>query len=142
MRLKLLQVILLATAFGWGISIYGIFCSWESALHQLKGLGADNIPHDPMLDYWLRMTAGAFTCIGIFLAMMALNPKKFSAAIPFAGVLLFAEGIVLLVHGIRLNLEPIPFYVDTAFCFATGIGIWLLRNEARKIPDKLKNDIL
>lgn len=57
---------------------------------------------------------------------------RFAAAVPLAGILLFAEGVVLLVHGLRLGLEPIPFYVDTAFCLATGAGIWLLRDAARE----------
>jgi hypothetical protein len=27
---------------------------WQWVLAQLQGLGAGNIPSDPMLDYWLR----------------------------------------------------------------------------------------
>jgi len=97
----------------------------------LKGLGAGDIPHDPMLDYWLRMAAGAFTGIGVFFFWMALKPRRFQAAVPIVGILLVAEGLVLLVYGIKLKLEPLPFIVDVAFCLATGIGIWLLRNEAK-----------
>ena len=119
-------------AFGWGISIYGVFASWESAVVELKGLGCIDIPHDPMLDYWLRMAAGAFTGIGLFLLILACKPVQFPNVIPIVGALLAFEGIVLLVHGIRLNLEPLPFYVDVAFCLSTGIGIWLLRNEVKK----------
>ena len=84
-----------------------------------------------MLDYWLRMAAGVFTGIGIFLVIVAFNPRKFPAALPIIGILLFAEGIILLVHGIRLHLDFIPFYFDTTFCLLTGLGIWLLRNEAK-----------
>jgi len=131
MKLKLLQILLIAAAFGWGISVYGVFASWDSAVVQLKGLGAGDIPHDPMLDYWLRMAAGAFTGIGVFFFWMALKPRRFQAAVPIVGILLVAEGLVLLVYGIKLKLEPLPFIVDVAFCLATGIGIWLLRNEAK-----------
>lgn len=41
------------------------------------------------------------------------------------------EGIVLLVHGLKLGLPPVPFYADTAFCLLVGAGIWSLRGEAR-----------
>jgi hypothetical protein len=131
MKLKILRVLLLTAAFGWGISAFGIFMPWSWVVTQLQGLGAGNIPQDPMLDYWLRMTAGAFTGIGVFFLALAINPKRFSEVIWLAGILLFVEGIVLLVHGLRLRLEVLPFCVDAAFCLITGAGIWLLRNEAK-----------
>ena len=132
MKLKLLRIFLLVAAFGWGISVFGIFMSWPWMMGQLQGLGAGDVPSDPMLDYWLRMTAGAFTAIGIFYLLLAVNPKKFSAAMPLAALFLIIEGIILLIHGLRLGLEPIPFYVDVVFCILTGTGIWFLRNEAKK----------
>lgn len=104
---------------------------WPAVLAQLQGLGTGNLPPDPMLDYWLRMTAGAFTAIGVFFLALAINPRRFSAAIPLAAIFLFAEGLVLLIHGLRLNIAPLPFYVDTAFCLTLGAGIWLLRNAAK-----------
>jgi hypothetical protein len=54
MKLILLRVFLLIASFGWGISAFGIFMPWQWVLAQLQGLGAGNIPSDPMLDYWLR----------------------------------------------------------------------------------------
>ncbi len=115
-------------------SIYGVFAPWKAAVLQLQGLGAGAISHDPMLDYWLRMATGAFTAIGLLFLALALNPRRFAAVIPLAGLFLIAEGLVLLFHGLRLGLEPIPFYVDVAFCLLTGTGIWLLRAEACHVP--------
>lgn len=129
MRLRLLRVFLLTAGFGWVISVYGVFAPWPAAVVQLQGLGAGDIPHDPMLDYWLRMAAGAFTGIGLFFFALAWNPRRFAAVIPPAGLSLIAEGLILLIHGLRLGLEPLPFYVDTTFCLFTGVGIWLLRGE-------------
>jgi hypothetical protein len=106
---------------------------------QLQGLGAGNIQYDPMLDYWLRMTAGSFTAIGIFFLILAINPKRFSSVIPFAAIFLISEGILLFIHGIRLKLEPIPFYIDVAFCLLTGIGIWLLRSETKDLSNNQTN---
>jgi hypothetical protein len=117
----------LTAAFGWGISVFGIFMPWPSVVKQLNGLGANNIGNDSMLDYWLRMTAGVYTAVGIFFIMLAIKTEKYKSMLPFAGIFLVFEGIVLFIHGIRLGLEPIPFYVDSAFCLFTGIGIWFLR---------------
>jgi hypothetical protein len=132
MKLKLLQIFLVLAAFGWGISIVGVFLPWDLAVEQLKGLGMGDIPHDAMLDYWLRMTAAAFTAICVFIFVAAINPNRFAATIPLISIFLLCESLVLLVYGLKLKLEPIPFCVDVAFCFFTGIGIWLLRNEAKK----------
>ncbi|MCE5340738.1 MAG: hypothetical protein LLF92_06375 [Planctomycetaceae bacterium] len=131
MRVKLLQVFLFCAAFGWAISIFGIFLPWQSAVFQLKGLGLTELPQDPMLNYWLRMTAGAFTAIGIFIFIVGLNPKRFCPAVPLISIFLICEGLILLVYGLKLKLEPVPFYVDTAFCLVTGLGIWFLRKEAK-----------
>jgi len=130
MKLILLRVFLLIASLGWSISAYGIFMPWSSVLAQLQGLGAGNIPSDPMLDYWLRMTAGAFTAIAVLFLALAINPRRFCQVIALAGILLFAEGIVLLIHGLRLKIDPLPFYVDTAFCLIIGASIWFLSSEA------------
>jgi hypothetical protein len=103
------------------------------AVMALQGLGAGEIPADPMLDYWLRMAAGAFTGVGIFFLALAIWPARFANVIGLAGILMFGEGLVLLVHGLRLGVGPVPFYADTAFCLVAGAGIWVLRKAARVI---------
>lgn len=101
------------------------------AVTGLKGLGADNIPYDPMLDYWLRMTAGAFTGIGVFSLVVALSPNRYQNVIGILGLLTCAEGMILLTHGLRLGIQPFPFYSDTLFCLCVGAGMWFLRNETK-----------
>jgi len=117
-------------AFGWAISVVGVVLPWPTVLIGLRGMGAGEIAHDPMVDYWMRMTAGAFTGIGIFTFVVALRPRKFSNVIGLIGALNVAEGVILLAHGLRLDLQPFPFYGDVSFCLLIGAGIWLLRKEA------------
>jgi hypothetical protein len=83
---------------------------------------------NPMLDYWLRMAAGAFTLIGGLYFLLLLRPQKYLPIIPWFGGLMIGEGCILLVHGVRLGLPPLPFYADTAACFVGGAGIlWFAR---------------
>jgi hypothetical protein len=103
---------------------------WPAAVNALQGLGAGPIPADPMLDYWLRMAAGAFTGVGIFFLILAVWPTRFANVIGIAAGLMFVEGLVLLVHGLRLGLRPLPFCADTASCLLVGAGIWILRKES------------
>ena len=131
MHLRLLRMFLGFAALAWGASVVGIFVHWSTADEALQGLGAKPIPYDPMLDYWLRMAAGAFALIGVWYFIMMLQPQKYYAAIPWFGGLMLVEGIILLVHGLRLSLPPFPFYGDTAACLLDGVGIMSLAKHAR-----------
>ena len=83
-----------------------------------------------MLDYWLRMAAGAFTLVGCWYLVLAIWPNKYWNAIPWFGWLMVIEGVILLVHGLRLSLPTFPFYADTAACLLGGLGIlWLSRGN-------------
>jgi hypothetical protein len=130
MRYRLLRLLLFVSAFAWAVSVVAVVLPWPTAVTALNGLGAGAVPNDPMLDYWLRMAAGAFTGVGIFFLVLGLWPRRFSNVIGLAAALMFLEGLVLLVHGLRLGLPPFPFYADAAFCLLVGAGIWILRNEA------------
>ena len=127
-QVRLLRLLLGFAAIAWGVSVVGVFLSWSSAEQALIGLGAQPIRYDPMLDYWLRMAAGAFTLVGGWYLVLAIWPTKYRNAIPWFGWLMVVEGTILLVHGLRLSLPPFPFYADTAACFLGGGGIvWVAR---------------
>lgn len=128
-RLRLLRLILFFCAFAWGISVYGVFASWEVASNALQGLGAKPMEYDRMLDYWLRMASGAFALVGAGYLLLALNPEKYRLLLPWAGWLMVIEGIILFAHGIRLGLPPFPFYGDTSACLLGGASILWLRKS-------------
>jgi hypothetical protein len=132
MYTRLLKLILLVAAFGWGISILGVILPWSVATAGLYGLGAGEIPNDPMLNYWLRMAGGGFTMIGAIFAVILIAPKKYAVLIPLMAWLSIAEGIILLVSGLRLGLPPFPFSGDTSFCICVGIGLLVVHPRAKK----------
>lgn len=131
MQLRLLRLFLGFAAFAWGISVVGVFASWAQATDMLQGLGAKPIAYDPMLDYWLRMAAGAFALVGGWYLALMLWPRKFHTAIPWFGALMLLEGVILLAHGLRLALPPFPFYGDTSACFLGGAGILYFARAAK-----------
>jgi hypothetical protein len=131
MQLRLLRLFLGFSAFAWGISAVGVFMSWSAAERLLEGLGAKPIAYDPMLDYWLRMAAGAFALVGLWYLLLTIWPGKFSAAIPWFGGLMLIEGLILLVHGLRLSLPPFPFYGDDSACVIAGSGILFFARSSR-----------
>ena len=135
MKLRLLRFALFASAIGWGVSVFGVVLPWERAEALLEGLGAKPVPHDPMLDYWLRMASGAFALVGAVYLLLALQPQRYASIIPTMGWLMLVEGGILLVHGWRLGLPPYPFYFDTSFCFAAG-GVIVAYANAAQAPTK------
>ena len=130
-NLRLLRLFLVFAALAWGVTVVGVFASWPQINYIAQGLGSKSITYDPMLDYWLRMICGAFTLVGVWYLAMALWPRKFAVAIPWFGALMLVEGIILLVHGLRLGLSPFPFCGDVSACFLGGAGILYFSRSAR-----------
>ncbi len=134
MHLRLLRLFLGFAAFAWGVSVFGVFLAWPAAEEALQGLGARPIGYDRMLDYWLRMASGAFALVGVWYLVLALRPQRYAAAIPWFGGLMVVEGVILLVHGIRLSLPPFPFWCDTLACLVGGGAILGLARHAHPAP--------
>lgn len=132
LQFRLLRIALLFSAFVWGVSAVGVFLKWETAAATLQGLGAQPINYDPMLDYWLRMAAGAFALVGTGYFLLAMFPRKYAVMLPWFGWIMIMEGAILLTHGLRLGLAPMPFLGDVSASFAGGLGILLLRNSVRE----------
>ena len=132
MRLRLLRLFLAFSAFGWGVCVVGMLANWEQVNCIASGMGAKPIAYDPILLYWLRMICGAFTLVGGWYLALALWPRKFAVAIPWFGWLMIAEGVILLVSGLRLGIGPLPFYGDVAACLVGGVGIVLFAPAARR----------
>ncbi len=131
MPLRLLRLFLAFSAFGWGVCIVGLFANWPQVNCIAGSMGAKPIAYDPMLDYWLRLVSGAFTLMGLWYLALALWPKKFHAVIPWFGWMMVAEGVILLAHGLRLGLPPLPFYGDVTACLIGGAGILFFAKAAR-----------
>lgn len=131
MQLRFLRLFLGFSALVWGISIFGVFMTWSAAANALQGMGAQPIAYDRMLDYWLRMASGAFALVGALYLILMVKPAKFHAIIPWFGGVMLIEGVILLVHGLRLSLSPFPFYGDVAACFLGGGGILYFAKSAR-----------
>jgi hypothetical protein len=127
---RLLKIILVVATFGWGISVLGVLLPWSVATVGMSGLGAGPLPGDPMLDYWLRMAGGGFTMIGAIFAAILINPRKYAVLLPLMAWLCIAEGVILLVSGLRLGLPAFPFWGDVSFCLGVGGGILVVYPRA------------
>jgi hypothetical protein len=131
MKMRLLRLALAFAALTWGVAGVGVFLSWPKAVGAMQQLGAQPVTYDPMLDYWLRMASGAFALIGCGFLGLMLQPQKYALVLPWAGGLMLVEGVILLGHGVRLDLPPLPFYADTAACLLNGAAIIYLSGRVQ-----------
>jgi len=121
--LNVLRLGLLASAAGWGISFFFTFSTWEIATNQLYDMGANTIPYDPLLNYWLKMASAAFGCIGIASALACARPHAYVGLIRLMGPFHFFIAVTLAVAAYQNDLTPTlhpTFVPDITFCMIAG----------------------
>ena len=126
------RIFLLAGAIGWGVSILGVLLPWSVMDIVLQNMGAASPVTDVQVQYWFRMATGAWSIIGFLYLMVLLKPQKYNNLIPLLGWGTLFEGIVLLIHGLYLNLPIFPFAGDVGFCLIVGGGLLLSRKEKKQ----------
>ena len=119
------RIFLLAGAIGWGVSILGVLLPWSVMDIVLQNMGAASPITDVQVQYYFRMATGAWSIIGFLYLMVLLKPQKYDNLIPLLGWGTLFEGIVLLIHGLYLNLPLFPFAGDVGFCLIVGGGLLL-----------------
>lgn len=130
------RIFLLAGAVGWGIAILGVLLPWGLIDRILQNMGAAGSVADAQIQYWFRMATGGWSIIGGGFLSVLLQPKKYQNLVPLlAGASIF-EGVVLLFHGIKLQLRLFPFAGDVAFCLVIGIGLMLATYRERGNPQR------
>ena len=119
------RIFLLAGAIGWGVSILGVLLPWSVMDIVLQNMGAASPITDEQVEYWFRMATGAWSIIGFLYLIVLLKPQKYNNLIPLLAWGTVFEGIVLLIHGLYLNLPLFPFAGDVGFCLIVGGGLLL-----------------
>ena len=117
------------------MSVVGLLVSSRTAFDLLNGMGADDLAYNPMVDYWLRMTAFAFTAIGVQFLVVSLWWRRLITWAWAGAVFQITGGLVLLISATRLELHSGNHQADVLFCFCTGslmlaslvLGWWMDR---------------
>ena len=125
------RIFLLTGSIGWGISVLGVILPWSVMDIVLQNMGAAAPISDVQVQYWFRMATGAWSVIGFLYLMVLLKPQKYDNLIPLLAWGTLFEGILLLIHGLYLNLPLFPFAGDVGFCLIVGGGL-LLSNKKKR----------
>ena len=124
----------LVAAVGWGISVVGLVVPSATAFALLRGLGADDLPYHPMLDYWLRMTAFAFALIGVQFFALAVWWRRLSCLALAGALFQLLGGAVLLISAAAIGLDTGNYRADVAFCVSTGALMLASILIGRRLP--------
>ena len=119
------RIFLLTGAIGWGVSILGVLLPWSVMDIVLQNMGAASPVTDVHVQYWFRMATTAWSIIGFLYLIVLLKPQKYNNLIPLLAWGTLFEGIVLLIHGLYLNLPLFPFAGDVGFCLIVSGGLLL-----------------
>ncbi len=111
----------LVAAFGWGISVIGVVAPADTVFALLSQLADEPIRHHPMLEYWLRMCALAFTAVGLLFAA-ALWPANARLRLPL-GIFQLVCAAVLAGWNLRNGISADAQIWDGVFLASTGIAI-------------------
>lgn len=102
------------------MSVVGLVVSSHTAFDLLNGMGADDLAYNPMVDYWLRMTAFAFTAIGLQFLVVTVWWRRLRAWAWAGAVFQIVGGLVLFISATRLELQRGNHQADVLFCLSTG----------------------
>ena len=120
------------------VSLTGLFAlfvlvmPWSSAVGVYRKFGIElpEIIESAYLEYLTYMAAAISVVIGVLFLLAGIWPTKYAVIIPFLGWSLLFIGVVVLYHGLRLELPPWPFYPDPIISFVFGAIILV---AARKV---------
>lgn len=74
--MRVIKLGLFVSTFGWGISFFFTVEPWGMAVDRLYQMGAEPIPYQPLLAYWLKMASAVFGCLGVASAFCFLRPER------------------------------------------------------------------
>ena len=131
MKRLILRITLIFVALTGIFGVFVLLCPWAQAvkIYQIFGIDLPLQIEHPYLEYLTYLGATLSVMVGILFFMAGVWPDKHSNIISFLGWSLLFIGVIVLVHGIRLNLPPWPFYPDPIISFICGSIILILRRD-------------
>ena len=107
------------------LSLFGIFLpiSALESITKFFGVESFQFPDTPMVKYVLRVVLAMDTLTGVYLIILALNPLKYPALIPFTGLAAIFIGLVCGITGYATAIPRFWFMGDAVGCLLVGILI-------------------
>ena len=131
-RLHSLKICLWMAAIGCLLSIFGMFLPISVLESLAKAIGGKPFPDSPLLVYAIRVISATYVGIGVFYAILALDPMKYPVMVPFSGIAAVILGLLCGITGLAVGMFPPWFLGDSLSCLVVGGLILIFWRQARR----------
>lgn len=121
--MRILKIFLWIAGIACLLSGYGLFMPilvLETVANFFK---IDSLlpPDSPLFEYVVRTISAMAVTTGVYLIILALNPMKYPALIPFTGLASIFVGVVCGIAGLAAEIPALWFLGDSLGCLVFGI---------------------
>ena len=121
--MRILKIILWISAIGCLLSGLGTFLPVSMLGSIVKVFGVQAFPDSPIFVYVLRIVSALAVATGVYLVILALDPMKYPALIPFTGLASVFLGLVGGITGLAVGMSPLWFLGDSLSCLIVCVLI-------------------
>ncbi len=130
-----LKVVLWIAGIGCGLSILGLLLPWSRLSAWMTVWGLEELPTGTIIAYAVRAGSATFALIGAFFLLVARDPVKYRPFLNLAIAGLIFVGLVCLVSGVAVGMQPPWYLTDVAFCWILGVLLLVWREPAQVGPE-------
>ena len=121
--MRALKIFLWLAGIACLLSGYGVFMSMSAleAMANFFGTESLDFPDSPLFVYIVSLCSAMAVAMGVYLIILALNPVKYPALIPFTGLASMFIGVVCGIAGTLTEMPTLWFMGDSLGCLVFGI---------------------
>ena len=121
--MRTLKIFLWVAGIASLLSGYGLFMpiSGLEAIANFFGAESLDLPDSPLFVYVVRVCSAMAVAMGVYLIILALNPMKYPALIPFTGLASIFIGVACGITGLAVEMPVLWFLGDSLGCLLFGI---------------------
>jgi len=112
--------------------VFGIFLPVSTLESFTKLFGIESLSGPPMATYAIRVMSATYVGIGVFCIILALDPMKYGAIIPFSGIFTVFLGVVCGITGPVAGMPAKWFLGDTFSSLLLGVLILVFWQQGKK----------
>jgi len=132
-----LKICLWIAGIGCLLSVFVMFflpvSTWASVT---KFFGVESLPDLPLFLYTARRMSSVCAALGVFFIILARNPMKYGAMVPFSGLAVVFVGMVCWVTGLVVEMPPRWILADSMSCVVLGTLIFAFWRRIIRFQEK------
>jgi hypothetical protein len=129
-----LKICLWIAGIGCLLSVFVMFFLPISTQESMtKFFGVESLPDLPLFLYTSRRTSAVWAALGVFFIILAQNPMKYGAMVPFSGLAIVFVGMVCWVTGLAVEIPPRWILGDSMSCVVLGTFIFAFWRRTVKL---------